>query len=263
MLQERPRDEILAPKSALELLHEHQKRSHIPLIPSAPSWLQLRPGHIYELSGPAGSGKTQLALNCCIHPARQKHQVYYLSLRGSQSTIGTLGYRLSQMCGGNNKISDVLSHIHLRAIHNVDDFLEVIAKLPTNARLVVIDSIADLFRTNDTTSRVDADYYQQRARSLWRVSQHLRRRNTTTTLVLNQVTATPGRGTLHQPALGLAWSQCVTSQLRIHGHRWIRLHHSPVYGPQQVQFTIATEGCRWVVDEENQKRARNNSSGSS
>ena len=265
--RERPKELTLSPKSALELWHErlHEQHLHIPLLPSAPPWLQLQPGNIYELSGPGGSGKTQLALQCCINIAEQQPQatIHYLSLQGSRATVSTLGYRLGQLCA--TKDPAILHRIQLIAVHNQDDLLTVLGKhLPSSsssssiASLLVVDSIADIFRCTaaattaagheETTNSLS--YYADRARTLFAIAQYIRQRErTTVTLMLNQIALAD------TPALGLAWSQCVSSRWRVRQQqqqeRYVDVYQDPRWARRTVQFVITTEGCRLVSKKKN------------
>lgn len=213
--------------SAWELLQkERQAVQHgRPLLLNATGeydreWLQLHPG-LYELVVPAGSGKSQIAMDLCIRlastdfPMRgtnypqdcsesEQLQAAYLVLGGSSKWQKVL-QRLSTMANGDMK---VLQRIATRNVVNQEDWFDDVltAQLPQllhqsqgHIRVVVIDTLADLYRSNDSKA-------SDRASQLCRIAQRLKRFATdhgTSILVLNQVS-----GRDDHPALGLAWAHC-------------------------------------------------------
>jgi RecA/RadA recombinase len=167
-------------------------------------WLRLTPG-LYQLVGPAGSGKSQIALTACLAAAAEcwdepnsggstAPRALFISLKG-QSNMNKLLQRLQQMANatttttadtttttGNNdtpttnsKISQslfLLQRILTRSLVTADDLYDLLSNPPKSAtpskpfqqqhhpqqqqqpassslRLVVLDSIADIFRAGN------------------------------------------------------------------------------------------------------------------
>jgi len=96
-------------------------------------------GQIYDIFGPAGSGKTQLAMQICANAAMEK--IIY------QDTTGTFRpERLLQMMRAGGHGPELLDNITVARITNTAEQISGLARigemLPS---LVVIDSITDLF----------------------------------------------------------------------------------------------------------------------
>ena len=149
-----------------------------------------------------------------------------------------------------NRVKDVLSRIGLLSIRNEEDFIEFVERdLPnllleqqrnrnnnvrrkrTKIGLVAFDGIAAFFRFNDPLFQCDPMFHRQRGSKLLHASSQLRKLSDVydvPILITNQVTAsippTVGSGSnsfdtssLNSgqnvvPALGLMWSNCVSTR---------------------------------------------------
>lgn len=204
-------------------------------------WLEIPRRGIHELVGEAGAGKTQLALQLCVSVAvsSSNNTALYLSLK--HGNLNKVLQRLQQLN------ANVLGQILTKSIHTTDDLHTTIATdLPLlllenpNLRLVVIDSIADLFRSNEELS------YPERAKQLFRLAQTLQKlseMHQIAILTLNQMSA-------DQPSLGMVWSYCVSSRYRLFrmgetttALRTLTLIKSARYAlPASITFIIQTNG---------------------
>ena len=196
--------------------------SPLSLLPSSPHpWLGLSNG-ITELSGPGGSGKTQIALSVCLQAAERGLHAVYLCLGGS---LPKVLQRLDQMAGTTRR--DLLHQILVRPVPHAED-LETL-ELPERHDLLVVDSIADVYRSQEDSN------YAARAKALVQVAAKWKRERPV--LVLNQVA-----GDSLRPALGLVWAHCVDTSYRVNRRR-LELVKSPRYNaPQTMDFEIRAEG---------------------
>jgi Rad51 len=214
---------LISPTSALQLWRLQQDitshSSGIHLLSDHCPWTRLDGGRIYELAGAAGTAKTQLALQACLLCAKKGYDCTYLSLKGTRTnTMVHLAHRLNQMIPSSvthtttyEQQHDILSRIHLRGIRNGDELANLIVTAKNSStstrpmRLLVMDSLADLFRADPTT-----DYPQRALQFLQLVQSWRRDYPTMPILILNQVT-------LHDalPALGLTWAHCVNASFLV------------------------------------------------
>ena len=203
----------------------------------------LRSG-ITELAGEAGAGKTQFSLTLAF---RAILPVDLGGLGGSACylTCGEGPFpsgRLTQLTNCYQLLSpetDFLSNILIEECHTFEDVLDCLKRrLPQQCasgpvRLVVIDSVAGMFRTEFTATNTEDAV--QRAILLFRFATELKRLADVYHLcvvVVNQVTAPLGQqqqqagaGSLAAavwgggeggdpvPALGLCWSHCVNTRV--------------------------------------------------
>jgi predicted ATP-dependent serine protease len=252
------------PVSALTLLNQPKRKPSLYLLrssSSSPSFFELGLG-ITEIAGMAGSGKTQMALALCVQAAsispeapqhqqqQQQQKALYLSL-GEGTTQPKLAQRLAQMAGSS---LDPLQHIFTRIVHNPDDLLELLmGDLPAmlqqhNFRIIVLDSIAGIFRVPETS-------IAQRSETFFRVASILKKLSdqyNIPVLVVNQVTASFSANNAVLPALGLSWEHCVnTSHLlaRTETSRSItvRLSSNLLVGTSR-RFAIHSSGPIEVLD---------------
>lgn len=207
-----PRRLAVAPISALGLLQQERERKQH----RRPACCLLHhpgltlPLGITQLAGPAGTGKTQIALTLlcdCILQSKQQRAVY-VSLGGSSSHLGRTSKRLATMLASrletnhttkdddgdgddsnnnnnnNDNTTDVflskeyLSRIHVHWIRNSEDLLELLeTKLEgllqlhhPNVSVVVLDGIANLFRGIQEEEENTPNPWQHRATMFFRIS---------------------------------------------------------------------------------------------
>jgi hypothetical protein len=281
-------------------------------------WLELKGRNgIIEISGEAGSGKTQLCLSLvlntimikihntgsnpitivntstCSSKTQQHHpnvnkrpyslisnkhhdttmsktviyHALYICL-GETTSTSQIAHRLHQMVRERIQlqvyppqdrsisleeyIQDVMRRIHIKCIHNTEDFisfvqneLDTMLSVPretnhSSVGLIVLDSIAGLYRIpeeEDKEQNFRSKYYVRRSETFFDVASKLKYLSDTYgvhMVVVNQVT---GRGNgKHIPSLGLSWSHCVNE--RYHLSRKERIsataanHHSNTTGKE-------------------------------
>ncbi|CAI5728537.1 unnamed protein product [Hyaloperonospora brassicae] len=247
-----------------------------------------RSGLLTELCGAAAAGKTQLCLQlllqCCLPRALG-------GLQGTACYIGTEGAlsikRLHALAhvyarrydhttglavGGKRKrgevapaatASDFLDGIFVEQLHAVDDLLRLVqTRLPAllaeqNTKLVVLDSVAAVFRLESTSSVKDA---AERAQTMFHLANCMRILSDQYGVVFvltNQVTgdfdaarSTP-RGNGLRPALGLSWSHCINQRLMITRNtdstdRELEVVFSPHLAAGTCAFQVTTDGVRPV-----------------
>jgi Rad51 len=241
-----------------------------------PLWMRLDSG-IFELSGTGGAGKTQMALTLLQQTALHQQKSLYISLRGS-TAVRKAQQRLQQMnlSQSNQKdaMDSLLPLIQMLRCRNLDEFLEWLRDASAavdmkneasshNCRIIVIDSIADLFRigeTNETSS------YLERSQHFYQIIQQLQRwvhareqqsqEPPLSILLINQVTTTLAGDDI--PALGLSWSHCMHTRFFIEreerdgisGRRRLTVSHSPRHAVQSAAFRITpTNGCVYLPEE--------------
>ncbi|XP_076055873.1 DNA repair protein XRCC3-like isoform X2 [Oratosquilla oratoria] len=159
------------------------------------------------------------------------------------------------------------NNIHVQHIANMEDLLNCIQKqLPMlmqhrEVGLVVIDSVAAVFRVEDAQS-------QSRSQSLTALGYALHQLAMTknlAVLALNQVTSARGHDVLHGsfddfvPALGLAWSNLITTRLALSRKypqsqqcvipvRNLEVHFSPWLPRASANFIITEEGLKDMMN---------------
>ncbi len=188
----RKRPRSVEPITALSMLSQHRSTAEVSSIrTTAPALLQhphwkLLPGTITEIAGPAGVGKTQMALTMCADSVVLKQKAIYILLGGSNG-LGRISHRLETMLLARTnllekvqelrrrkKTSDALlpsthvessvtleqidlwlSNVYVQWIRNSEDLMELLStRLPKllathparTVRLIVLDGIAHIFR---------------------------------------------------------------------------------------------------------------------
>ncbi|CAB1118285.1 unnamed protein product [Ectocarpus sp. CCAP 1310/34] len=206
---------------------------------------------ITEIAGEAGAGKTQL----CLQLLLQAQLAPEAGGLGGKSYVLTCGEgdfpsrRLRQMASTYQsrhgvKPEKLMEGVCIQNAKTLDDQMMIIMEhLPhimrsQNVKLVVIDSIAALFRSDLGCGRGDIG---ERSRLLGRLSQQMKRlgdRHGAAFVVVNQVTAKFGSSTIggggggqgtmggvggsgggggggSVPAMGLLWSQCINTRFKV------------------------------------------------
>lgn len=239
---------------------------------------------VTEIVAESGSGKTQLCLQLCLAAQLPR------SLGGLSASSIFLHTefpfptrRLLQLCPSFRHRSDPSDRVFVRAVHSADQLLDDIPKIESFAsasdpafplRLVVVDSIAALFRSEFDNTAVDL---RRRSALFFRISAELRRvarRFRLAVVVTNQVVDFVGEaggsngnglkiGNLRSlrssgrrvcPALGLGWSNCVNSRLflsreeQADGSTTRRLHvlFAPHLPESSAEFVITRDGVLGV-----------------
>jgi RecA/RadA recombinase len=214
---------------------------------------------ITELAGPAGVGKTQIALSLCADCVQQqqeeeqqqqhsqqqqqgkiyqnKNKAVFIQLGGSSRFLQTASRRLEQMLRSRIKddeiIHDCLTRVLVHWICNSEELTELLqTSLPRllcmhpTISIVVLDGIANLFRLLPEQQQHQpstSNPWHDRAVTFFQISnlcKELSSRFEIPFVVLNECTSRIPTAVVQQqhqqqpkavlePALGLAWSQCV------------------------------------------------------
>ena len=208
-LSSRKRPRSVEPVTALSLLHRQQPTAAAVSNSSSftgaallqhPQW-QLFPGTITEIAGPAGVGKTQMALTLCADSVMLHQKAVYIALGGgSSSSLGMAARRLRCMLVARLRIhgskatralsDEVIQQQYLRNVffqwvRNTEEFMELLRlglprlldshQHPSAAgggtRVVVLDGIANLFRHAEHHEYIlDRNYWQERSSTFFQLS---------------------------------------------------------------------------------------------
>ncbi len=212
-LSSRKRPRSVEPVAALSLLHRQQPTaaaasSHSSSFTGAallqhPQW-RLFPGTITEIAGPAGVGKTQMALTLCADSVMLHQKAVYVAVGGgSSSSLGIAAHRLRCMLVARLRIhsnssstvpralsdemiqKQYLCNVFFQWVRNTEEFIELLQLgLPKllesqhhssiagrSTRVVVLDGIANLFRHAEHHEYVmDRNYWQERSSTFFQLS---------------------------------------------------------------------------------------------
>ncbi|KAG7384479.1 DNA repair protein xrcc3 [Phytophthora boehmeriae] len=152
--------------------------------------------------------------------------------------------------------SDFLDGIFVEQLYTVDDLMDLLqARLPTllaeqNTKLVVLDSVAAVFRLESTSSIKEAS---ERSRTMFHMANCMRILSAQYGVVFvltNQVTGDfdPRSTTSNRlrPALGLSWSHCINQRLMItrvqDTTRRLDVLFSPHLAAAGASFQVTSDG---------------------
>mmetsp|Transcript_10304 Transcript_10304/g.12502 ORF Transcript_10304/g.12502 Transcript_10304/m.12502 type:complete len:281 (+) Transcript_10304:34-876(+) len=240
---------------------------------------------IHEVCGEAGCGKTQFCLQMCLEACQDD-----LGGKACYLTCGEGPFpvkRLEQMARENSKdpqITTLLQRVLIRECQNVDSLFDVIETqlhsllTKQNVRLVIIDSVAGAFRTDDKFSETSSSgrSHWARSRDLFLFAAELRRlsfAHHVPFIVVNQATSSGFDKTMDhvlepfgieesniRPALGLSWTSCINSRIIVtrkralednnEGSEWKRhvvLVKSASSPLNKIDFTISDIGVRGIT----------------
>ncbi|CAI5703679.1 unnamed protein product [Peronospora effusa] len=244
-----------------------------------------RSGLLTEICGEASAGKTQLCLQmllqCCLPQSLGglEGTACYICTEGVGSvkrlhdlahtyaqrykTVSSVGLKRKR---GDSMLmltsGDFLDSIFIEQLYTVDDLMSLLqTRLPTllaeqNTKLVVLDSVAAIFRLESTSSVKDA---AERSRTMFHMANCMRILSDeygVVFIVTNQVTgdfdprsAATGNG--QRPALGLSWSHCINQRLVItrntdSSRRQLKVTFSPHLPAKTCSFQITSDGVRPV-----------------
>ncbi|KAG0065070.1 DNA repair protein rad51c [Linnemannia elongata] len=244
------------------------------------------PGKITEICGLPGSGKTQLGIQLSVNAQMPRSMggaggsSIYIDTEGS--FVARRASQLANACAAKlseaSKVAgtkppltadDLLRGIQYCRVHSPVEFIAMVRILAgilqehPDVKLVVVDSISFLFRSNFSDTRMRTKLVM----SLGRQLADLARKHDLAVVVMNQMTTTidaPATGkrpsdplddNVH-PALGETWGSLCTHRIRLYnrgGHgqqRYARMFKSPSMQEQTVAFHIGPDGISDVVETE-------------
>ncbi|KAG0305478.1 DNA repair protein rad51c [Dissophora globulifera] len=247
--------------------------------------LGVPPGKITEICGLPGTGKTQLGIQLCVNAQMPTAMggaggtSIYVDTEGSFIAKRALQFatacfeRLS--AADNDKeirpaldSKDLMQGIQYCRVHSPVELIAMVRMLSgivrshPKTKLIVVDSIAFLFRSNLS----DINMRTKLVATLGRQLSDLARTYNVAVVVINQMTTkvdvpkAPGLGqsqdmhptSLIQPALGETWANMCTHRIRLYNHgdgqRTARLFKSPTIQEQTVAFQILSTGISDAED---------------
>ncbi|KAG0380801.1 hypothetical protein BGX24_004926 [Mortierella sp. AD032] len=244
------------------------------------------PGKITEICGLPGSGKTQFGMQLSINAQLPRSMggaggssIYidtegsFVARRASQLADACVT-RLSEASKSTGKeppltTVDLLRGVQYCRVHSPVELIAMIRILGSilqehpNTKLVVVDSISFLFRSNFSDTRMRTKLVA----SLGRQLADYARQYDLAVVVMNQMTTTiethatgkrevdPLDNNVH-PALGDTWGSLCTNRIRLYdrgggyGQRYARLFKSPTMQGQTVAFLIGPDGISDIADSE-------------
>ncbi|KAG3149489.1 hypothetical protein PC128_g23401 [Phytophthora cactorum] len=238
-------------------------------------------GILTEICGEASAGKTQLCLQlllqCClprslgglqgtacyictegVGSVKRLHDLAQVYAKRYSAVVGIGAKRKRGESVPKLTSSDFLDGIFVEQLYTVDDLIDLVqARLPTllaeqNTKLVVLDSVAAVFRLESTSSVKEA---AERSRTMFHIANCMRILSDqygVVFVVTNQVTGDfdpRSNGNGWRPALGLSWSNCINQRLRITRHkdstlRRLDVAFSPHLPAETCAFQVTSEGVR-------------------
>lgn len=233
-------------------------------LPSLPA---IRIGTVTELVGPAGAGKTQLALQLCLQSARSGYGTVYLDTEQKLS-LKRLEEMARETCEEGNYLYDdgpiegprfrsaqtVLENLVVYTPTNTDQLLErlhtaeEVIVMRENMRLLVLDSIAAPARRDYSSPGPRAVAVLRCAQVLKRLASQLR----VAVVVINQVGTGEDRA-----ALGTSWHHCVSTRIVVENDglndpsnlsRRLHLTKSHLYASgKTIEFRISKVGITEIL----------------
>jgi len=217
---------------------------------------------ITEFVGESGNGKTQLCLQLCL--------TVQLPVLLGGFAAGAI-YINTESCFPSSRLAELTTHFKLKYGNHLPEFpmdkivvehvpetiglLKCIKeRLPTlienkkgNFRLIIVDSIAALFRTD-----YDESSQEKRTADLRHIGKALHAittRYNIAVVVVNQVSGSPSHGG-NIPALGLAWANMITSRINVARNeksRILQIMFAPHVPNVSTNFVVTSEGVKFSV----------------
>lgn len=150
----------------------------------------LRTGCIYEITGEAGSGKTNLALEISQSLTRQNHSVCYINTFKPLSADRLFSIQMSP---------SLFQQRNLKCLEDLTYFLH--NEVPLNIQLLVIDSITTIFRDSESTENISTLTTRFAV-----VLKHLSYTRSFSVICVNNVSAAMDLPDTLTPCLGLSWA---------------------------------------------------------
>lgn len=174
---------------------------------------------ITELYGEPGSGKTQICLQLIVSCVASGHQCVVINTE-KRFPIGRLVQMIQSK--GSNDAQDWLDHIWVSQVTEItaaeqllEKDLEILLK-HANVRLLVIDSVAGLFRFLSDDYRARAKRMRQFNRLLLRLQDRYKFTITCTNQAANSIDGQPMSSESQiNPCLGPIWTEFLTTRLLV------------------------------------------------
>ncbi|KAH9086506.1 hypothetical protein LEN26_020064 [Aphanomyces euteiches] len=218
-------------------------------------------GMITEFAGIAGLGKSQMCMMLAVLCTLEYNDcaVFYLDSGGNFSAkrfMEMAQERLSARQYASNanrmaKVEVMAKQVHVIAVENLDRLQTRIHELHEfmpilHGKMIIIDSLATLAKNSSTDMSV-----AQRQMLLMNIAGDLKLLASTydAYVVTSNHTSTrkDEMGLYSQPALGLAWSHCVTNRIVMEKSRVglaMTVHKSTVSGHVSIAYSIGTAGLQ-------------------
>lgn len=212
-------------------------------------------GHLVELSGPPGVGKTQFALQLCVNvtiPTTHggiNGSALYVDTEGSfaPERVYQMAHALvnhlrqsrkqQQRLDPSYTIQRILQGIHVVRVYDLASQRAVLQSLRHEAyQLVVVDSFAFHYRAETTD-------YMARSRELVQLAAHFRTLPAAV-VCINHSTSTSTNTGSTTTTLGESWAHAVTMRLELQPPSTLVLTKSPHRPCGSAQWYIVPEGIR-------------------
>lgn len=215
----------------------------------------IRCGHITEISGEAGAGKSNLCTQISIDSIvaereNSKNSEVLLIFTEGRGKLQLTMKRLKDLASSIEKEDLVKSRMHVKACRNEFELEEIVNRLPElieakpSIKLVIIDSITCAFIVAD--EKPGLDFYLRRSLRLTRVAKCLARvawDRRLAVIATNHVSYNFKEGQ-NRPALGKVWSHLCQSKIYLERNNSARLAHvtkGALNAPEPVRFVVTNK----------------------
>ncbi|KAG0212275.1 DNA repair protein rad51c, partial [Mortierella sp. GBA30] len=272
-----PTSSPLAVFSATQTWEQEKKCAHITTSSNAIDGLfvsgqGIPPGKITEFCGLPGTGKTHLGMQLCVNAQLPQASggtdgtAIFLDTEGSfvarrvAQMATARSQELSKKGGTAISTETLMQSIQYCRVHSPVELIAMIRMLHGITKLIVVDSIAFLFRSNFS----DIQMRTKLIGSLGRLLVAIAREFDIAVVVMNHMTtkvesAQPQKSSRNidnsservHPALGETWASVCTHRVRLSRHgdrRSAHLFKSPSSQERSVSFQIADDGISDFVD---------------
>ncbi|XP_035221283.1 DNA repair protein XRCC3-like [Stegodyphus dumicola] len=228
-------------------------------------------GTITEICGESGSGKTQLCLHLSIYAQLPHHlgglnsEVLYIHSEGDFPIKRFIQLaKAVQKQHASSKIKNVTDGLILKKVHNINEMMHVLQQSLPNLlqkgkrpKLIIIDSVAALLRSEYENSSVRTQLIQKFASEIWKLANYYRM----AVVCINQVSGYKQNNlnvgsltALDIPSLGLLWSNILTTRCILSRQtssveqviRILELVYSSYHQNILVNFKITTNGIEII-----------------
>lgn len=212
----------------------------------------IRCGHLTEISGEAGAGKsnlcTQVSIDAIVAQKEDgKNSEVLLIFTEGGGKLQLAMKRFRTLASSIEKEDFVISRLHVQKCRNEFELEEIVNRLPElieekpTVKLVIIDSITCAFIVAD--EKPDFDFYLRRSLRLTRIAKCLARvawDRRLAVLATNHVSYNFKEGQ-NRPALGKVWSHLCQSKIyleRVNTARFAHVTKGALNAPEPVRFVV-------------------------